>query len=304
MNMNCTVALYSNGVMKGDPIAPKVVVEAVDKFLRSEKKEMFFQKREDSLMYYAYLYKVKRDKNVFVEGLFLCYNGVMLKNPLSPYILECIDWFMSVSIKKGKAIELIRECFSQEELFANLSQLDYGETSKDLFISQNEYHTTNDKYKATNTILSVDATLSGHRTIKEIEYKKRSVILFWVAIFLLLIIVVIVSVLLNTESSKAIKYSDEKTQLSSELKAEQEKYELLKTSFDSTKYILAQTSNALDEILTETPFIIEDIEIANVDYYGNIETDYGGRITEDYTMYLKPRITYRAYTDGEYYFNV
>lgn len=52
-------------------------------------------------------------------------------------------------------------------------------------------------------------------------------------------------------------------------------------------------------IKDELPLIITDIEIANTDYYGNIETDYGKKIYSSRTMYFKPRIKYVGFLSGD-----
>lgn len=46
------------------------------------------------------------------------------------------------------------------------------------------------------------------------------------------------------------------------------------------------------------PLIINSIEIANTDYNGNIQTDYGNTIYSSNTMYLMPRISYYGVESG------
>lgn len=46
------------------------------------------------------------------------------------------------------------------------------------------------------------------------------------------------------------------------------------------------------------PLLITNIEIANVNQYGYIETHYGGIIYSSKSMYLKPRITYIGIKEG------
>lgn len=49
---------------------------------------------------------------------------------------------------------------------------------------------------------------------------------------------------------------------------------------------------------TAAPLTVTDIEIANVDYDGNILTSYGSALYSGSTLYLQPRITYNATESG------
>ena len=46
-------------------------------------------------------------------------------------------------------------------------------------------------------------------------------------------------------------------------------------------------------------FFINDIEIANVTYDGDIQTSYGNTLYGSSTMYLRPRIKYIGLTSGD-----
>lgn len=50
--------------------------------------------------------------------------------------------------------------------------------------------------------------------------------------------------------------------------------------------------------LTSIPMIISDVLIGNTDYNGNIQTPYGDRISENDTMYLKPKVKYFGIKSG------
>lgn len=54
---------------------------------------------------------------------------------------------------------------------------------------------------------------------------------------------------------------------------------------------LSELKSSFSEIM---PIIITDIEIANVYSDGSIETDYGGVILSNYSMYVKPKIAYKG----------
>lgn len=58
-------------------------------------------------------------------------------------------------------------------------------------------------------------------------------------------------------------------------------------------------SDLKDKISSTMPIIITDIEIANTNSSGSIETDYGSTIYSSRTMYLKPRITYTGIKTSE-----
>lgn len=50
-----------------------------------------------------------------------------------------------------------------------------------------------------------------------------------------------------------------------------------------------------DELKSCYPLVISDIQIANVDSDGDIETDFGDYLYSGRTMYLKPQISYKGY---------
>lgn len=54
-----------------------------------------------------------------------------------------------------------------------------------------------------------------------------------------------------------------------------------------------------DKVGLSMPIIISDIQIANTNTDGDIETDYGNTIYSSSTMYLKPKITYTGIKTGE-----
>ena len=66
----------------------------------------------------------------------------------------------------------------------------------------------------------------------------------------------------------------------------------LESSVSSCQRTIRQQEEKLVTLQKAFPIIITDIEIGNVDYNSNIETNYGYTIYSRYTMYLKPQITY------------
>jgi serine/threonine protein kinase len=65
-----------------------------------------------------------------------------------------------------------------------------------------------------------------------------------------------------------------------------------------------QLKNELNTLKTDitsvAPFVIYKIEIGNVDYDGNVETEYGRTIYSSHTMYLKPKVYYKGFSAGNY----
>lgn len=59
-----------------------------------------------------------------------------------------------------------------------------------------------------------------------------------------------------------------------------------------------RTSQQSSMVVTSAPLTVTDIEIANVDYSGNIQTTYGSTLYSSNTMYLQPRLTYNATESG------
>lgn len=57
-------------------------------------------------------------------------------------------------------------------------------------------------------------------------------------------------------------------------------------------------ANLRNKVGDAMPFIITDVEIANVYHDGDIETDYGSAIYSSNSMYLKPRIKYDGINSG------
>lgn len=61
---------------------------------------------------------------------------------------------------------------------------------------------------------------------------------------------------------------------------------------------LSETKSIISDVADIYPMIITDIEIGNSYKGGDLETDYGDRIYDCNTMYLKPRIRYIGLESG------
>jgi hypothetical protein len=72
----------------------------------------------------------------------------------------------------------------------------------------------------------------------------------------------------------------------------------------SSEFDLSETKEELSSLRAENetlkqyalPIVVNSIQIGNVDYDGNIDTDYGNTIYDYRTMYLKPKISYYGVT--------
>ena len=70
---------------------------------------------------------------------------------------------------------------------------------------------------------------------------------------------------------------------------------------DECKNVGTVSSASGSYSISEIPFIVTKMEVANVDYNGNIIQDYGSTIYDFKTKYLKPRITIKPFkTSGSY----
>ncbi len=65
-----------------------------------------------------------------------------------------------------------------------------------------------------------------------------------------------------------------------------------------TKEELSEAKSVISDVADVYPMIITDIEIGNSYKEGELETDYGDRIYDYNTMYLKPRIKYIGLESG------
>lgn len=80
------------------------------------------------------------------------------------------------------------------------------------------------------------------------------------------------------------------------------KIESLKGSSEVLSAILCNENEVYDFAnqlnLSSLPMVISDVLIGNTDYNGNIETDYGKKILESGTMYLRPKVKYFGIKSG------
>jgi len=71
--------------------------------------------------------------------------------------------------------------------------------------------------------------------------------------------------------------------------------------FTADKRVSNIVENTMQQVyeVPECPIIINSIKVGNVDYYGNIETNFGGTIYSSKSMYLSPQIEYKSVASKE-----
>lgn len=84
------------------------------------------------------------------------------------------------------------------------------------------------------------------------------------------------------------KYEEATSSMRSEISSLEQERDNAKSALSSLKNKVSNTY----------PLIINDIEIANVAYDGDIYTNYGNTLYGNSTMYLQPRIKYTGLTSG------
>lgn len=109
----------------------------------------------------------------------------------------------------------------------------------------------------------------------------------WVFLILLIITTIILGI------SLANSFED--------LEREQRKHTNLEKQIKELESVLQQKKKDLNELnsyFSDIPFIITDVQVANTYKDGTIETNYGYRIYNSNTMYLKPKIKYIGLSSG------
>ena len=93
------------------------------------------------------------------------------------------------------------------------------------------------------------------------------------------------------------------TQKEGMIKTRDDKIASLESLLSEEKASRERAEDELNELKNSysdyMPVIITDVEIANVYNDGSVETDYGGTIYSSYSMYVKPKITYRGIKTDE-----
>lgn len=99
----------------------------------------------------------------------------------------------------------------------------------------------------------------------------------------------------ESKYTTAVRERDEYKAMSESTASLRKEISSLKKERDNAKSELSSLKN---KVSATYPIIITDIEIGNVDYDGDIQTNYGNTIYSYNTMYLQPRIKYTGLTSG------
>lgn len=131
---------------------------------------------------------------------------------------------------------------------------------------------------------------------------------YWFFIVLFAIAAIILGVLYADADDKYSRANRERNEyqnkyenVSSSTSSLRSEINSLKQERDNAK---SELTNLKSKVSNTYPLIITDIEIANVTYNGDIQTNYGYSIYSSSTMYLKPRISYIGLTSGTKTFKV
>lgn len=108
---------------------------------------------------------------------------------------------------------------------------------------------------------------------------------------------------LNDTKNELLSAKNEISELNSKVSNLSEELDNTKTSLKITRDERDEAQQRLndlkDKVGSSMPIIITDIQIANTNNGGDIETDYGNIIYSSNTMYLKPKISYTGIKTGE-----
>lgn len=134
------------------------------------------------------------------------------------------------------------------------------------------------------------------------QQNKQKVWGYWVAMIALLIGCVVLFEMYNDAHSDYEYQSSQRRSAESKLSTAEQKISSLeseKSTLESEKRSAEEALSTLKQKVGDSyPLIISDIEIANVTYNGDIETNYGNTLYSSRTMYLKPRIKYYGISSG------
>lgn len=132
----------------------------------------------------------------------------------------------------------------------------------------------------------------------ENERKKKGGKWGWVFVVLFLAAAITAYMIWDDRQYLSWYYSDQIISLKNEVSSLRQEKEDGNSQMNDlrTKYNSLETK--YNELKNHYPLIIDDIQIANTYYDGEIETDYDGYIYSGRTMYLKPKLTYRGYVDS------
>ena len=131
----------------------------------------------------------------------------------------------------------------------------------------------------------------------------RNVILLILAVLACSVGLFFLNVSLNDTKNELISAKNNIRELNSKVSNLSEELDNTKTSLRITRKERDEAQQKMndlkDKVGSSMPIIITDIQIANTNNSGDIETDYGNTIYSSSTMYLKPKISYTGIKTGE-----
>lgn len=131
----------------------------------------------------------------------------------------------------------------------------------------------------------------------------RNVILLILAVLACGVGLFLLNVSLNDTKNELVGARNEIRKLNSKVSNLSEDLDNTKTSLQITRKERDEAQQKMndlkDKVVSSMPIIITDIQIANTNNSGDIETDYGNTIYSSSTMYLKPKISYTGIKTGE-----
>ena len=102
----------------------------------------------------------------------------------------------------------------------------------------------------------------------------------------------------KTESLESM--TEERNRLEGTVQQKNEERNRLEGTVQQKNNEIKQLGNKIESIGKFYPIIIDRIEIGNSDYDGNVQTEYGNKIYDYNTMFLKPKIYYTGLESGDY----
>ena len=131
----------------------------------------------------------------------------------------------------------------------------------------------------------------------------RNVILLILAVLACGVGLFLLNVSLNDTKNELVGARNEISELNSKVSNLSEDLDNTKTSLQITRKERDEAQQKMndlkDKVGSSMPIIITDIQIANTNNSGDIETDYGNTIYSSNTMFLKPKISYTGIKTGE-----
>lgn len=258
----------------------------------------------------------------------IVFNGKILRLTGTGKITYLVDYFASDKTSVEQTEVLIREIVKEdlESFIAHTRQNFSGliatktivleERNSDILktIEQNNVVHIYSNDNANSSINYVEQTISKlYRENSQLraDYSKlqsqkkqyRNVILLILAVLACSVGLFFLNVSLNDTKNELISAKNNIRELNNKVSNLSEELDNTKTSLRITRKERDEAQQKMndlkDKVGSSMPIIITDIQIANTNNSGDIETDYGNTIYSSSTMYLKPKISYTGIKTAE-----